>query len=140
MEQHALAYVTQHIERYQLLENQFRVLGVQSQNISKYGRKVDFEISHNPSKKVWKLFYLMFLIYLIPICKIYEVNHLTCFFFSKMTPSRSQWDDSGLNNSFQQADESQSKSDKVAIILDTIEHSSLQSLTHSPIHSLTSQH
>ncbi len=57
-----------------------------------------------------------------------------------MTSTRSQSDDPGLSKSLEQADGSQSKSDKIAIILDTIEHSSLESLVHSHIHSLTSQH
>ncbi len=48
----------------------------------------------------------------------------------------SQSDELRLSNSLVQADGSQSKSDKIAIILDTIEYSPL----HSPIHSLTSQH
>ena len=45
-----------------------------------------------------------------------------------MTPPRSQSDDSGLSNSLEQADGSQSKSDKIAIVLDTKEHSSLHSV------------
>ncbi len=57
-----------------------------------------------------------------------------------MTPTRLQSDDPGLSNSPEQADGSQSESDKIAIILDTLEHLPLQSLIHSPIHSLTSQH
>ena len=39
-----------------------------------------------------------------------------------MTPTRLQSDDPGLSNSPEQADGSQSKSDKIAIIFDTIEH------------------
>ena len=57
-----------------------------------------------------------------------------------MTPTWSQSDDPGLSNSLEQADGSQGKSDKIAIALDTIEHSTLQTLLHLPIHSLTSQH
>ncbi len=61
-----------------------------------------------PHKKSWKTFFtLPFIIYSIPICKIYEVNHLSRFFFSKMTPPRSQLVDSGLSNSLEQADGSQ---------------------------------
>ena len=45
---------------------------------------------------------------------------------SKMTPTRLQSDDPGLSNSLGHADRSQSKSDKIAIISDTIEHSSLE--------------
>ncbi len=71
-------------------------------------------------KSLETFFTLPFLIYSIPICKTYEVNHLACFFISKMTPSRLQSDDPGLNNSPEQADGSQSKSDKIAIILDNI--------------------
>ena len=42
-----VAIVTQHIDRYQLLEDSiFELALVQSQNISKYGPKVNFKISH----------------------------------------------------------------------------------------------
>ena len=73
----------------------------------------------NPSKKVWKVFFaLPFLMYSIDICKKYEVNHL----ISKITPTRLQSDDPWLSNFPEQADGSQSKSDKIATILDTLEH------------------
>ena len=73
----------------------------------------------NPSKSFETLFTLPFLINLknFPICKMYEVNHFTCF-FSKRTPTMSQSDDLRLSNSLEQAVGSQSKSDKIAIILD----------------------
>ena len=92
---------------------------------------------NKPLKKSLETFFTFpFLIYSISICTIYEINHLPYFFFSKMTPSRSQSDDSGLQNSLEQADGSQSKSGKIAMIWDAKEHSPL----HSPMHSLTSQH
>ncbi len=45
-----ILYMTPHIKRYQLSENMIFSYGVQSKNISKFGPKVDFEISH-----IWNL-------------------------------------------------------------------------------------
>ena len=58
----------------------------------------------SPSKQFGNFFTPPFLMYSIPICKIYEINHLVCFFFSKMIPLMSQSDDSGLSNSLNWTD------------------------------------
>ena len=76
----------------------------------------------NPSKKVWKLFSCSSVSHFIQfLFARYMKSSLSMF--SKMTPPRPQSDDPGLRNSREQADGSQSKSGKITIILDTIEHS-----------------
>ncbi len=73
-------------------------------------------IADKPLKKSLETFFtLQFLIYSIPISKKYEINNLACFFRSKMTPPRSQSDDPDPSNPHEQADGSQSISDKIAI-------------------------
>ncbi len=85
--------------------------------------------SKTPQKKFGNFFFtlpfLIFIQFLFARWMKSITYHVSLF--SEMTPPRSQSDDSGLSNSREQADGWQNKSDKIAINVDAIEHSSLHS-------------